>query len=125
MTTELSELSKLSDEELIERFSGAAKEMGAAVLDSAVGKANARFQTMWDIDQILRSRGPSSRLKLLPLLDEADRFIRYYTAKKLLGLVPDRARTEIERNAKYGFDAIAGDANGLLRAFDSGEYKPD
>jgi hypothetical protein len=59
------------------------------------------------------------------LLDEKDRFVRYYAAKKLLALVPDRARSVIAWNAKYGFDAIAGDANGLLRAFDTGEYKPD
>jgi hypothetical protein len=39
--------------------------------------------------------------------------------------LPGRARAVIEWNAKYGFDSIAGDAHGLLRAFDSGKYKPD
>ena len=118
-------LNDLTDEELIERFIEAATDMGTAVLDSAVGRANASFQTMWDIDLTLRCRGRSARLKMLPLLNSKDRFVRYYAAKKLLGLVPERARAEIERNAKYGFDAIAGDAAGLVRAFDSGEYKPD
>jgi len=122
MTTDLN---SLTEGELIRRFSKAAKEMGSTVLDSETGKANLKFQIMWDIDLVLRSRGREARLKLLPLLDDKDRFVRYYAAKKLLGLVPDRARTVIEWNAKYGFDAIAGDANGLLRAFDTGEYKPD
>jgi hypothetical protein len=66
-----------------------------------------------------------ARLKLVPLLDDKDRFVRYYTAGKLLGVVPDRARPIIEWNGKYWFDAIAGDARGLLREFDAGEYTPD
>jgi hypothetical protein len=115
----------LTEEELVGRFSKAAKQMGLAVLGSSVGKANASFQVMWDIDMALRSRGRSARLQLLPLLDNSDRCVRYYAAKKLLGVVPERARAEIEWNANFGFDAIAGDARGLLRAFDSGAYKPD
>jgi hypothetical protein len=121
----IADLNALADDELIRRFSTAAKEMAAAVLDSDTNQANLKFQIMWDIDFALRSRGRDARLKLLPLLDEKDRFVRYYAAKKLLGLLPDRARSIIEWNAKYGFDAIAGDANGLLRAFDSGQYHPD
>ena len=119
------DLSSLTDEELIHRFSDASQAMGASVLDSESGKANRQFKIMWDIDLVLRSRGRTTRLRLLSLLDSKDRFVRYYAAKKLLGLVPDRARAVIEWNAKYGFDAIAGDAAGLLRAFDTGEYKPD
>ena len=80
---------------------------------------------MWAIEDVLRSRGREARLQLVPLLDDHDRFVRYYAAQALLGVAPDRARAVIEWNAKYGFDAIAGDANGLLRAFDTGEYKPD
>jgi hypothetical protein len=120
----MTDLNSLTDEELVRRFSKAAKTMGVAVLDSEVGKANASFDIMWAIDLMLRSRGRSARLNLLPLLEEADRFVRYYAAKKLLGLVPDRARGIIAWNAEHEFDAIAGDARGLLRALDSGEYKP-
>jgi len=118
-------LNTLDDNELIRRFSIAAREMGAAVLDSGTSAANKKFQIMWDVDLILRSRGKAARLKLLPLLEEKDRFVRYYAAKKLLGLVPTRARAEIAWNAEHWFDALAGDAKGLLRAFDSGQYKPD
>jgi hypothetical protein len=62
---------------------------------------------------------------LLPLLDDRNRFVRYYAAQYLLGLAPERARAVIEWNQKYGFDAIAGDAGMLLRRLDSGQYKPD
>jgi hypothetical protein len=64
MTTDLDDL---SDDELIHHFSKAAKEMGAAVLDSETGRANLKFQIMWDIDLVLRSRGREARLKLLTI----------------------------------------------------------
>ena len=94
------------------------------MLDSEVSKASRALRGMWAIEDVLRSRGRDARLQLVPLLDDHDRFIRYYAAQALLGLVPERARAEIEWNTKYWFDAIAGDARGLLRAFDQGEYKP-
>jgi hypothetical protein len=118
-------LNNLTDDELVERFIKAAKEQGYAVLDSEVRRANRMFHFIRAIDSLLRERGTKSRENLLPLLEHKDRFVRYYAAQALLGLVPERARAVIEWNAKYGFDAIAGDANGLLRAFDTGEYKPD
>jgi hypothetical protein len=81
---------------------------------------------MWAIRDELKSRGRASREQLTVLLDQKeDRFVRYYAAKALLGLVPERARAVIEWNAKYWFDALAGDARGLLRAFDTGSYRPD
>jgi hypothetical protein len=115
----------LSDEELVDCFATATKQMGAAVLDSETGEANRIFDVMWSIDATLRSRGKDARLKLLPLLDDKDRFVRYYAAKKLLGLVPDKARAEIERNGRYTFDAICGDAGMTLDALDAGIFKPD
>jgi hypothetical protein len=115
----------LSDTSLVERFAELAKQAGEAVLDSEVSNASRAIRGMWAIDDVLRSRGPEVRLQLVSLLDDSDRFVRYYTAKRLLGIVPDRAREIIAWNADYGFDAIAGDARGLLRAFDTGKYKPD
>ena len=119
------ELKDLNDAELATRFAGAGRQMGSAVLDSETGKANRIFQYMEDIDEVLRSRGNGSRLSLAPLLDDKNRFVRYYAAQYLLGIVPDRARAIIEWNYKYGFDAIAGDAGMTLHNLDTGFYKPD
>jgi hypothetical protein len=110
---------------LIEEFAVLAHRAGSAVLDSEIGEIDHAIRGMWAIADVLRSRGLEARLQLVPLLDRKDRFVRYYAAKALLGLVPDRARAVIEWNARYGFDAIAGDARGLLRAFDTGQYRPD
>jgi Domain of unknown function (DUF2019) len=85
-------LDGLTDDELIGRFSAAARQMGVAVLDLEPGRANRQFRMMRDIDSALRSRGSEAYLKLLALLDEKDRFVRYYAAKRLLGVAPARAR---------------------------------
>jgi Domain of unknown function (DUF2019) len=115
----------LRDDELVNNFVDAAKKMGAAVLDSEVRQANRMYDVLRAIDGVLRSRGEPARLKLLPLLEHKDRFVRYYAAKKLLGPVPDRARAVIEWNYKYWFDALAGDAGMTLHNLDTGFYKPD
>ena len=61
MTTHLS---SLDDDELIRRLSKAAKEMGAAILDSETGKANLKFKSMWDIDLGLAIEGPSGKAEV-------------------------------------------------------------
>lgn len=118
-------LSEIDDDVLIDKFVVAAKNLGLAVLDSETRRANRMYHYLRAIDLELRSRGTQARMKLTPLLNDDDRFVRYYAAQKLLGLVPDRSRSVIEWNYKYRFDAIAGDAGMLLAALDSGEYKPD
>jgi hypothetical protein len=83
------------------------------------------FYYMRQIDTELRSRGLESRKKLVSLLQNKDRFVRYYAAQHTLALAPQHAREAIEWNAKYWFDAIAGDARGFLRSYDNGEFTPD
>lgn len=118
-------LSELDTDTLVARFVAATKAMGLAVLDHETQTANRVFQTMWDIDQILRARGRDARLRLLPLLADKDRFVRYYTAKKLLGVVPDRARAVIEGVAEPKYDALSLDAGMCLYALDEGIFRPD
>ena len=111
--------------DLVREFAAAAREMGAAVLDSEVSHANRIFDRLKAIDHYLRKRGTAARLELASLLGDRNRFVQYYAAEYLLGLLPEIARAIIEKNAKHYFDALAADARGLLRAFDSGKYKPD
>jgi len=118
-------LETLDDQQLIEHFASVAKALGSAVLDSENDRANRAIRRLWAVCDILRARGDGSLMKLAPLLDAADRFVRYYAAKQLLGVMPVRARTIIEWNHKYGFDALAGDAGMTLRDLDAGFYKPD
>jgi len=118
-------LSTISEEDLVDRFIISAQNMGMAVLDSEVREANRMYHHLRAIDLELRSRGKDERLKLEPLLNHKNRFVKYYAAQKLLGLLPDRARAILEWNHKYGFDALAGDAGMMLHHLDTGFYKPD
>jgi hypothetical protein len=119
------QLDTCSDDDLIDRFVIAAKAMGVAVQEADVRQANRMYHLMRAIDLLLRSRGKAARLKLSPLLEHKDRFVQYYAARKLLGLLPDHARAVLEWNHKYWFDAIAGDAGMTLHNLDTGFYKPD
>jgi hypothetical protein len=114
-------LTTLRDNRLIKQFEEAAQQLGEAVINwmPAVGLANRLFALEGEI----KSRGLNSRLKLAALLKSDNRFVRYYTAQELYGLLPDQCRPIIEKNTKE-FDAIAGDARGFLRAIDDGSYKP-
>lgn len=120
-----SNLEQLTTVELIDEFTNAARQRGGAVLDSETRRANRMYDRMKAVDDILRHRGLQARLSLQHLLEDKDRFVRYYAAIYLLGLMPDRARPVIEENAKYWVDALSSDARGLLREFDEGKYKPD
>ena len=118
-------LPELTIDQLIQDFAQLAQQMGTAVLDSETGRFNRMFPRMEAIDRELRSRGREARMALSPLLDDKNRFVRYYAAKYLLGLVPDSARRVIEEIARFKFDALCGDAGMCLYALDKGIFKPD
>jgi hypothetical protein len=115
----------LSDEILVARFARLAKARGEATLDLDNRVANRLFDQMKAIGDELRARGTTARLSITPLLNDEDRFVRYYAAIYLLRLVPDKARAILEWNAKYGADSIAADARMGLRMLDEGTYRPD
>jgi hypothetical protein len=118
-------LAELKTPQLIEEFKNLAHRMGLAVLDSETTLFNRMFPKMQAIDRELRSRGREARVALSPLLESEDRFVRYYAAKYLLGLFPDRARLVIEEIARFKYDALCGDAGMCLYALDEGIFKPD
>jgi hypothetical protein len=78
---------------------------------------------LFAIRNVLRQRGEQSRLGLAALLDDEHRYVHYYAAHELPALIPQRSRSIIEENAR-GHDAIAGDARGVIRDLDNGQYKP-
>jgi hypothetical protein len=118
-------LQQLATDQLVQEFAELAQSMGAAVLDSETHRFNRMFPRMQGVDDELRSRGREARIALSPLLDDISRFVRYYAAKYLLGLLPVEARRVIEEIAAPKFDALCGDAGMCLYAVDKGIFKPD
>jgi hypothetical protein len=108
--------------ELVRKFSPTAKRLGEAVVSGL--PASRKTDRLFAIKAILRERGRDARLKLAPLLKHENRFVRYYAARELIGLLPEQCRVIIEENTKE-FDALVGDARHFLRAIDEGIYKPD
>lgn len=115
-------LRRATDDQLINKFAKTAHETGETVVNWL--PATKKTDQLFAVKRVLRSRGRDARLKLAPLLASPDRFVRYYTALELYGLLPDQCRPIIEANTRE-FDAIAGDARGFLRAIDEGTYKPE
>jgi hypothetical protein len=115
-------LNSFSDEELVDQFATIARHLGEIVVNWLPGDA-LETRRLFETRNVLRHRGQQSRLKLAVLLQNNDRFVRYYTARELFGLLPQPCRSIIEENTKE-FDAIAGDARGFLRAIDEGTFKP-
>jgi hypothetical protein len=115
-------LHQLDDKGLTEEFARAADRLGQAVVNWESGVKETRY--LFAIRDVVRERGRHTLAKLLPLLDDRNRFVQYYAARQLHALAPERCRQIIEDNAKQG-DAIAGDAGMHLSALDNGLYKPD
>jgi len=111
----------MTNDELVREFSRTAHNLGEAVNNWSSGVGETR--RLFAIRNVLRARGRDARSQLMPLLRDADRFVRYYAAGELLALVPDQSRQIIEENAKMG-DAIAGDAGMLLDGLEDGSYTP-
>jgi hypothetical protein len=117
-----SSFSRQSDEQLVESFRVIAQQLGESVVNWLPAVRDSR--RLISVGDALRARGRGARLKLAPLLDNENRFVRYYAAKELIGIFPQRCRAIIEENTRER-DAIAGDAGMSLWAMDQGIYKPD
>lgn len=118
-------IENLTTEQLVAEFTRLAAQRGAAILDSETRQANELFDGMRAIERVLRARGEDARMSLAPLLQDRDRFVRYFAAKYLLGLLPREARAVIEGIANPKFDALSLDAGMSLYALDAGIFKPD
>ncbi|HLG89610.1 MAG TPA: DUF2019 domain-containing protein [Alphaproteobacteria bacterium] len=114
----------LSDEGLASAFEKWADAAGEATLVGDRQKMRQAAYRLRDLSDVFRARGREARLILLPLLDHPKQGVRYYVAKHLLAIAPERARSVIEQVAAVG-GPIAGAAGMTLHALDTGIFKPD
>jgi hypothetical protein len=118
----ISSFKSRSDDELLAEYATTACRLGEAIVNWMPGVRLTK--RLFAIEKVIKERGLNCRLKLAALLISDNRFVRYYAAQELYGLLPDQCRPIIEANTRE-FDAIAGDARGFLRAIDEGTYKPE
>lgn len=119
------ELSKMSVDELVERFAAIGVAQYTALdLDDRRGYRKLYAQ-MDAVDQELRSRGRDARLALLRLYDYPNMQVRLKAAKRTLGVAPEPARRLIQAIADSGWPPQALDAGMTIFNLDNGVFKPD
>ena len=120
----LNTFDSLSDDALVGAFEKWADAAGEATLDGDRQKMRQAAYRLRDLSEVFRTRGREVRSMLIPLLDDPKQGVRYYVAKHLLAIVPERARSVIEEVAA-DVGPIAGAAGMTLHALDTGVFKPD
>jgi len=118
-------LSTLSDDALVEQFAECGKARGDAIAEGDVPRATRAAYRMRALDQEFHRRGTPIRSLLLPLLNDRNYAVRYYTGLRLLSTFPVPARKAIESVVAEAYSPVVADARGTLRRLDSGELSPD
>ena len=121
----ITNLSRLNNSDLVERFRALAIEKSKVLLDSNTAAANRIYDRMEEIDQELRRRGSDARKALLVLLDDRDRRVRFEAAQKSLAVAPQKALETIKQIAASHFMPLAGEAGMALEFLADGIFKPD
>ena len=118
-------IGKVSTEALVTLFADLSKRQGDALIVDDTRRSNRIFYRILDIDSELRARGPEARLKLKALLIHPNPFVRMNAAVKILGLVPQEARSILQEIDDARVQPEALHAGMKLLAFDRGEWVPD
>ncbi|SRR5579875_2808155 len=125
MNTRAVDLSKMTIDQLVDRFA----EIGVAQDDALWGSKYARFKRLFEqmneVDLELRSRGAEARRALLRLYNHRNIQVRLKAAKRTLAVAPIEARRLIEDISRSGFYPQAGEAGMTLSNLDEGIFKPD
>jgi Domain of unknown function (DUF2019) len=118
-------LSRLTAEELLERFVALGVEQDKAENDDDMPSVKRIF---WLIDEVvteLKSRPGDQRRLLTSLYDYPNMNVRLKAAKATLAVVPQAARRSIEAIAASTWAPQCYDARVCLRMLDEGVFKPN
>jgi len=95
-----------------------------ALLDENIRKYNRLYDQMLEIEIELRRRGRSARIMLKTLFDHSNIQVRLKAATAIIGIMPKRSRRVLEKIRESQEYPQAADAGMLIRAVDSGRWKP-
>jgi hypothetical protein len=120
----MKKISKMTTEELVERFTAIALKQDEAVRSYDSAKFNRLFDQMDRVREELRSREGDQRRALLPLYDHPNPQVRLKAAVTTLALAPTAARRVLKALSYPKDKPQALDAGMTLWGLDSGEFKP-
>lgn len=118
-------LTEMGLNDLVELFIDLSTKQGEALVVDDTRSYNALFRQLTEIDHELRARGKNSRFELSKLFDHPNPFVRLNAASDLLGLLPQEARSVLEKIRDARIQPEALDAGMMLCRFDRGEWVPD
>lgn len=118
------DLSKLTVEQLVERFIAIGFTQEQADLYDDIGEFNRLFKKMQEVVSELRSREGDQRSALLSLYDHPNLQVRLKAVKNSLALAPKEGRHVLRAIADSQRQPQAGEARASLRHLDEGIFKP-
>lgn len=121
----LTELSKMSVDNLVDRFTEIALAQDKAIEEDNNAQFRRLYAQMQLVDQELRSRGREARLALMRLYDYPNMQVRLKAATYTLGVAPEAARRLIQAIADSQWPPQALEAGMRIFNLDNGVFKPD
>ena len=120
-----SDLSKLTIEELVDRFAAIGVEQDQALLMDEIAKFNRLFDRHQAIAAELKGRPGDQRRGLIALFNHPNMQTRLNAAKATLAVEPGAARSALEAIANSRWYPQAGDAGMCLRNLELGVFVPN
>jgi hypothetical protein len=124
MRSEQTPLTRLSADELVQRFADLSAQHGDAIYHWETARANRIYPKIQAIADELKSREGDQRAQLLRLYDHPNIFVRLKAAKATLAVEPLVAREAIQRIADSKERPAAFEAGMSLAMLDEGIYTP-
>ena len=120
-----SDLSKLSPDNLVERYAEIGVAQYNALEADNTAKYNRLFDTLMEVQRELKRRQGDQRKALVGLYGYPNMQVRLNAAKATLAVAPQAARQALEAIAASTWPPQCYDARMCLAALDEGVFKPD
>ncbi len=119
-----SQLTDMSDDDLVDRFEALALSRDEAILDGDIRKSSRLYWALEKVELELKRRGDDRMIALTRLFSHTCLQVRLDAAKATLAVTPEAGRRVIVEIAASREYPQAGDACMCLRALDEGIFKP-
>lgn len=117
-------LSKMTEEQLIERFAVIALEQEQAMLHDDNGRYNRLYDKMKDVERELKQRPGDQRRVLLPLFEHENLQVKLRAALATLAVAPKASKSVLQWLSDRNRYPQAADAREILAAVNDGSYVP-
>jgi hypothetical protein len=117
-------LSEMSIDQLVERFTALALEQDRALLGENIKRVNQLYDALEDVEDELKLRHGDQRRALLRLYDHPNPQVRVKAVKATLAVEPATARRMLQVIADSREYPQSAEARSSIRYLNEGIYKP-